>query len=232
MADLFTENTNLEIDPSKDYFEELVGEGKRFKTPAELAKGKLEADNFIKRLEAEQAELRRELNGRISLEKFLEEAKTTKPNVEERETNPNQTTVPSVEEIINRVKNELTTAEKNAAKERNLVSVRDQLAKNGISPSELNRRVVENGLTQEQANNLAAESPKAFLALFGNPTRTTPEGVTTSTVNFDGSVVSKKGSSYYQNLLKTDIKEYYSPKTQKEMYDTIRQIGWEEFNKL
>jgi len=231
MSDLFTES-GPEIDPSKDYFQELVGEDKRFKSPAELARGKVEADNFIKRLEAEQAELRKELNGRISLEKFLEEAKATRTPISEEVTKPDSPEVPSVEEIINRVKQEFAQQETNAARDRNTRSVKEQLDKNGVSPAELAKRVSENGMSQEQASRLAAESPKAFLALFGNPVRVSPEGVTTSTVNLDGSLVAKRGMSYYQNLLKTDIKKYYSPEVQKEMYNSIRQIGWDEFNKI
>jgi len=46
------------IDPSKNYLAELVGEGKKFKTQEDLARGKAESDAYIKILEKRSDELR------------------------------------------------------------------------------------------------------------------------------------------------------------------------------
>lgn len=51
--------------------ETLVGEGKKFKTIEDLAKGKLEADRFIEKLSSEQEQLRKELEARMALEEQL-----------------------------------------------------------------------------------------------------------------------------------------------------------------
>lgn len=47
----------------QETFSTLVGEGKRFKSPEELAKAKLEADNHIRRIEEENATLRQKVEG-------------------------------------------------------------------------------------------------------------------------------------------------------------------------
>src|SRR6266700_391496 len=46
------------VDPDKDYFKELVGEGKKFKSPEDLARGKFESDQFIEILKKRQDEMR------------------------------------------------------------------------------------------------------------------------------------------------------------------------------
>lgn len=48
---LSQENELPEVDPSKNYLEELVGDNKKFKSAEELARGKYEADSYVKILE-------------------------------------------------------------------------------------------------------------------------------------------------------------------------------------
>src|SRR2546426_10450626 len=54
------DNTDLppEVDPNKDYLAELVGDGKKFKTSQDLARGKFEADQYIEVLKRRQDEMR------------------------------------------------------------------------------------------------------------------------------------------------------------------------------
>src|SRR5690242_15072647 len=77
-------------DPNADPLELLVGEGKKFKTPQDLAKGKMESDKFIVQLQKEQAALREELNKRLSVEEFVE--KMNKAPAPSASTPPNQGT--------------------------------------------------------------------------------------------------------------------------------------------
>src|ERR1041384_5868536 len=49
-----------EIDESKNYLEELVGENKKFKDVEALAKGKHQADLFVKHLTDRMDEMRRD----------------------------------------------------------------------------------------------------------------------------------------------------------------------------
>src|SRR5688572_12541162 len=82
MTDLFSGSNNEPADSGDDnnqgsILEQLVGEGKKFADAEALAKCKAESDAFIETLKREQAELRRELDTRLSLEDFLDQQKAT-----------------------------------------------------------------------------------------------------------------------------------------------------------
>ena len=64
MSDLF----GNDVTPTA---EDLVGEGKKFKTIDDLAKGKAQADTHITNLEKELAELRQDLSARLTVEDFV-----------------------------------------------------------------------------------------------------------------------------------------------------------------
>ena len=64
----------FEIDPEKDYFAELVGEQGKYKTPQDLAKSRLIADNHISQLEFELKNLREELGNRERLSELIDKA--------------------------------------------------------------------------------------------------------------------------------------------------------------
>lgn len=60
-----------QLDPNKDYLAELVGEGKKFKDPTELAKGKAYSDAHIATLEATLNNMRQELAQRKTTEDLI-----------------------------------------------------------------------------------------------------------------------------------------------------------------
>src|SRR5688500_15910791 len=68
-----------QFDQDKDYFSELVGEDKKFKTPADLARAKAESDAFIERLKQENSGLRNELKTRTTMEDFMKTIKESRP---------------------------------------------------------------------------------------------------------------------------------------------------------
>ena len=98
-------NDDATFDSTKDYLKELVGEGKKFKTVEDLAKGKAESDAFISSVTRENKELRdsykkaiEEVNSRTRLEDLVTKlstmaADTSKDDSEER---PNDTKNESV----------------------------------------------------------------------------------------------------------------------------------------
>lgn len=60
-----------QTDPSTSYLEQLVGEGKKYSNPEELAKAYFNADGFINHLKNETGSLREELDKRMTLEELL-----------------------------------------------------------------------------------------------------------------------------------------------------------------
>jgi hypothetical protein len=95
-------------------FDQLVGEGKRYANGDVLARSKIEADKAIKQREQELAELRAELNTRLSLEEFL--AKTSanvstqgnNPPVEQTPQKVEATPSVSKDEVLNLVREALS----------------------------------------------------------------------------------------------------------------------------
>ena len=64
---------STQTDPSTSYLEQLVGEGKKYSNPEELAKAYFNADGFINHLKNETGSLREELEKRMTLEELLAE---------------------------------------------------------------------------------------------------------------------------------------------------------------
>lgn len=197
---LFAKQNNDQVTPSqqdaldqqKQYLEELVGEGKKFKTPEDLARGKLESDNFIERLKNENAQLRSELDSRLAVESFVEKVQqTVQPQKQPTETPPinqslgqdNQSAVTGTPEGTNvtpekmqelveaAVSRRLTEAQR----DQNIASVeavaRRELGEN--YKSILTQKATELGLGPEFLSQIARENPKAFLNVMGLQKQTT-----------------------------------------------------------
>ena len=66
------EDVNLDTEVT---LEDLVGEGKKYRDPNALAKSRVEADRYIKKLEAEHKQMREELTSRQALADLVDEIK-------------------------------------------------------------------------------------------------------------------------------------------------------------
>lgn len=248
MTDLFTTPpTHVEENPNKNYLEDLVGEGKKFKTPEELARGKAEADAFIKRLQDEAAGLRQELSTRQTLEQLMDKMAAEKGT---QQTNPqsyNQDseggegkgTVKSLteEDIARLVEERLSTAEKARIHTSNLETVKKALESSFGSDyvTHLKAKASELGVSEDYLNNMAKETPKAFLKLVeasGEP-RGTPNGLFSpppshslpSSNNKGFSPTGQRKHSWYENLRKSNPTEYWSPSTQNRMHQEALSLG-------
>lgn len=179
--DLFSGNVPeiVAIDPAKDYLPELVGEGKKFKTPADLARSVLHKDQHIARLEKEAAEMREEVNKALTMDEFL--GKLSEENKKLLETNKvnnqsNQDGEPPEgekheQQQLSRddVKRILDEERDAARKESNFRAVQAQLSeKLGAGYVEhIKTKAKELDLGEDFLNNLAKTQPKAFLEIMG-----------------------------------------------------------------
>lgn len=251
MADIFDEvdQTNVEPQGDVDYFEELVGEGKKFADAKALAKGKVAADTHIQKLEQELASLREKAASGKTVEDLLSK-------LEERNNNMNQsgegsnsgTPIPgepsngsgegsssaldlsAVEKLVAERLEQKTKQEREEANYR--VAVEGAKAKWGDNAQvEINRKATQLGLSLDQLKGYARENPEIFLTLVGakDPvaqTQTTPS-VPNSTANVGTTQAGNpnvKNKRYYDNLKKTDPKRYRLPDVQLEMHnEAIRQ---------
>lgn len=230
------------IDPAKEYLPELVGEGKKFKTPEDLAKGKLEADAFVERLKAEQAELRKELETRIKYEEFLDKMtsleKTNGSTLENQP--PKEPVVPQKaamtdEDLAQKVDALLTQKEAQKKHSDNLDYVKEQLqTKLGPNYAQtIAGQAKTLGLSQKDLDGMAATTPKAFLQLFGITEQKqavkdsifSPPKTSVNSATFIPASGAQKTQKYYQDMKAKDPKSYFSPRIANEMHQEALRLG-------
>lgn len=159
--------------------ENLVGEGKKFKSVEDLAKSKIEADNFIETLKTENAQFKAQLAERVSLEEAIKALQTPKappvPNA------PTERVEEKVPDLSQRIKAELESVERDRILKNNVETVANKLVE--VYGSEEKAKEVVNNLAKELGVSTkwlmdsAAASPKAFFKQVGldeTKTATTP----------------------------------------------------------
>lgn len=171
-------NIEPQIDPNKNYFEELVGDDKKFKTPELLAKGKAEADNYIKTLERQldiQREdfekLDQEYKSAASLRELLDQYKTQQHTSSEPPIDAKVIEQPSFDpnQLDSLIDKKIERREVEHKLKSNLDTVKSKLQEE-FGPqyqTKLKQHVDELGLSIEDVNDLARKSPKAFFKTLG-----------------------------------------------------------------
>lgn len=221
---LFNENpADQQNNPTEFKFEDLVGEGKKYKTQDDLAKTVGHQHNHIARIEKENAELRklREQNDRTArLEEMLAQLlQSNKPSNEEqpnREENKTQTPALTENEIEAKIESLLGKKTQEQVRTQNLRSVRDELVKvfGNSYTTVVAEKAEELGLSKEDVDDLASRNPKLFFKTFDvtSQNKVQPEPKINGTVRPpEGSVFSDsdaKPRSYYVNLKRTDPEAY------------------------
>lgn len=233
------------IDPNKNYLEELVGEGKKFKTPEELARGKKESDTFIERLQRELAEARQtieqatsELRSRNTVEDTLKtvlQRNSTANNVANQSTEnaPEVPTLPDIDSLLNQ---KLTEREKARRMQDNQNLVRDAMIKSwGPNYSQKAKEVAQElGVGLQYLESIAAENPQAFLRVVGLTNEQTPVVPNLPNNSVRTSVQpgkAERGWSYYENIRKTNPTQYHSVKVQQELWNRLKELGEDTFYK-
>lgn len=232
MADeLFSDTTT--IDSEKNYLEDLVGEGKKFTSVEELARGKAESDLFIERIKAENAQLREEVNARKTMEEVLDRLNSSNGDTQNRNSDTNLeedqgSNNVDVESLVEQALNQrLSQFEKQNTAKQNMSVVTDALRnKFGNNfQTVLKDKVAELGIGEDFATNLAETHPKAFLELVG-AAQATPQAQSQETVR----TVPRRGGSaknyaYYEDLRRTNPDKYYSAATHSEMLEALAEQG-------
>lgn len=237
--DLFAPDDVFAIDPNKNYLEELVGDGKKYKTVEELAYAKMHADATIEQFKTEQNELRNELQTRLNLEKFLDQLKTSVPrqsnddlHQDDREQQQDKS-VMSSEELERLVVTKLNQLESQKSATQNITTVKNKL-REVYGPNyaqKLKSQAAELGMTEQELQAVAARSPSAAFKLLGVDDRAQVDNFTTPPRSQVMTLPrgEKRGFNYYENIRKSNIHEYFSPKIQNEMFEARKQMGAESF---
>jgi hypothetical protein len=226
--------------PEPTAFEEIVGEGKKFKSPEALAEAKLEADRTIaarnEELERHREEIRRQA-AEIELLKRPREPLAQEP--------PKAADRPVVDEpnidLASRIREELRQAQEEDIQAQNIRSVASRLTEVYGSPDKAREVVVakaeELGLSVEFLQSVASKSPKAFFAQLGLA-ENTPQNqnssrsdVNTAALANTSSSAPKQGSyASYEQMRKDQPKRYFSAEIQNQMFADAKRLGDAFFN--
>lgn len=186
MNSIFNTNADTELDNGYEpdgvtanpgLVDQLVGEGKKYKTPDDLAFGKMNADKHIARLAEENAALRKAVSDAEALKALVAELKantnadqgSTRQQVEETALDPKT--------LVDQIKAQLKEEQEQQAQASNREVVKQKLIE-ALGPNfgpEVKKRLAEAGLDEATANTLASKNPNAFLKLINvDAPRNTP----------------------------------------------------------
>jgi len=225
--DLFTPDT-VTVD-------QLVGEGKKFKTADDLAKSKVHADLHIGNLEKELSELRAELQGRLAMEQLLEKIQKPAPTppadqkIVEPQPRQDAGSQKDLAEEVRKLVEQERIKEKVSA---NLEKVRNEL-KNRFGADynqKLETIAAELSVSKEFLTDMAKTSPTGFLKLVDSvakPDKDKPIVPPAPGKNaaFVDQNVGVKNAEYYRQLRKSNPELYFSRKVQAEMHEQALKQG-------
>lgn len=185
-----TESTTQEtqqVDTSTPKFEipteaqDFVGEGKKYKSAEDALRSVPHAQEHIKTLETELAQMKEELTKRKTTEELLDELKSGNQPVEATP----QGVELDQDRIMQLVNQTIEQKEQQSKAKQNAQTVASKFTEQygAQAESAYNQIAKDANLTVEQLNNLAATSPNVVMKLAGFETKSTPVGKISSSVN-------------------------------------------------
>ena len=248
-TDLFKgggDSNGTQVDPTKNYLEELVGEGKKFASVNDLARGKYEADLYIERMIKEFDELQDELSKRMTMEEVLDRMNQknaaadhgNKPPVHQGDDESNHPSL-DPEELKKSIFSELQAKEAKERAASNVSQVKERLIKE-FGPnfaSHLKQLGSDIGMSTEALNNLASENPKALYRLIGldgsgkkqesAPTSPASNQYRPDTNSRGGDTRDQK---YWQKVKQENPSFYHSAKARTQRHKDAQALGEAFFN--
>jgi len=232
-----------QIDPNKNYLEELVGDNKKFKSVEDLARGKYEADLFIATkneafddLKKDYLKLREEYEAVPRLQTLIDQM--AEQQLTNRETNTHNSNVQPKETAIDMTKVEellqqkLKQHEDSKTEDANFNTVMSKLKEKwGDNYSATLKHQMDTlGLDKEFVNDLAKKHPQVLLKTLGvdqqqsKETFDSPIRNQTRSDNFAPST-NKRTWSFYQEMKKKNPSQYLDSKTQVQMLRDRTELG-------
>lgn len=161
--------------------QDFVGEGKKYKSAEDALRSVPHAQEHIKTLEDEMAQLKEELTKRKTAAELLDEMKS---GIQPTEATP-QGVEFDQDRLMQLVNQTIEQKEQQSKAKQNADTVASKFTEQYGAEAEVayNKIAQEAGLTVQQLNNLAATSPNVVMKLAGFDTKSTPVGKTSSSVN-------------------------------------------------
>lgn len=205
---------------TQNALEALVGEGRKFSDAEALAKGKLEADNYIEQLKAQLAEVEAKVRGEENLEQMLAKiAEKQKPTQSDPVVEANQPAKPAMtdDELAAKVRAMLEDKDRQTVITNNVTEVANRLVDVYGSEAAANeyvrKRAQELGVSVEFLQDVAARSPKAFYETVRVEAPSSSAGPTKGDVNAQALQKHSPGVKpntyrWYQELRRSDPAAY------------------------
>ena len=235
-----TQQTETGTENQTTFLDQIVqAKGENWRDAETLAKGKLEADAYILSLEDQNKQLREDLSKQDYAAEVLNEirgkaaesstAKTSEATENTAGVNEHETPSALDEDTLKSlVEKTLLERELQRSTEQNVQKVTDDLkTRFGDQAGDVVKaKAQELGLSLDRMEQLATESPSAFLSLFGEQTQGGGANFLNSSINTEGANMqasNERDWNYYRKLRQDNRNLYYSPKVQQQlMQDKIR----------
>lgn len=245
MDTLFDNNNILpDFDDTKNWYEELVGEGKKFRSNEDLAKGKAESDRYVKTLEQQKDEIRNmylslkeQVDGRAKLEDLIDRIEKGKTSNSDDSTTPEdreKTPTFDMSQIKSMIAQELQETDVKKREAENYAKVQKTLKdKFGSRVNEVLKEKMDTLMIDDAYMlSTAKRSPQAFYSLMGineeavpNSMFQAPPRTTVRPVTFSQQTDGARPLSYYQKMQETNPRAYLDPKIQVQMDKDSQALG-------
>lgn len=214
------QSDELQLDPSKSYYEELVGEGKKFKDQEALARKAIFADHHISKVEKENEEVSQ------AYLRVMEESKTQatlKSLIERLETQQHTSTAQPegkddtqptydpkmLDSLLDR---KITEREIARQQKENFDKVKDRLTQRfgNNYHSQVKQQISDLGITEDEFNDLARTRPNLLiktLDLDVQPRMENQSPPRNSSTSFRPQGKPERRWSYYKPLFKANPKD-------------------------
>lgn len=216
---------------------ELVGEGKKFKSVDDLARGKVESDRFVEKLKTENAALREALDSDANPDEILRRINSlvnaqggSRSDTTDQRSNQASTGSQLTEEKVLELLEQQKAKEK-ALQNRSRYEATVSKAFGEKSGEVIATRLDELGMGVEELESLAQRNPAAALRVLGIKDGGA-SGSFNSSVNteaFFGDAGKGNGEvqnfQYFQKLRRELGERYYEPQVQKQVFEARKKLG-------
>tara|TARA_R100000152_G_scaffold4967_1_gene1770 strand:- start:2948 stop:3691 length:744 start_codon:yes stop_codon:yes gene_type:complete len=246
MADVFESTKETEVKSEEGYLSKIVGEGNKYANVEELAKGAIHGNEYIQKLETEMAELRDELDKRVTAEEMVQQVKRETAEQQALAQRALENTTPQLddEKLSQLISNTIEQKNTQQVAQQNIQQV-DQRMKE-IYGADKAAEVVQQkanamGVSVDKLADIAASSPEMFFNAIGvsqgtvsQPTPVPTVGTTNTeavqTMN-SGQQVEEGTWEYFEQLRKSNPKEYFKPAVQQRLFKMREEKGQDGFYK-
>lgn len=233
-----TKDTTPAVDTTNITVETLVGEGQKYSSVDDLAKGYANADAYIQAAKAKEVELQAELK----VLRDMAEAQKSSPNVSDNlNSTPRHENPPVVVDRQNEQKDlsalvseEVEKIEQTRRFQTNVDAVAQKLSDHFGSSTKANEMVrqkaKELGVSVDWLMDVAGRSPQALYRTIGienSTSRNTPNTGTDGNINTVafGNKSPGRNFKYYEDIRKSAPKSYYVPSLQRQMFNDRQEQG-------